>query len=87
MSVQGTCYSAAVLSRFDFSVAVNGTQSGSALRLYFNELNSHRAFAGSWIVTIPAGTNVLTVNGTKGEGTGPISFDPASDFINLTFKG
>lgn len=85
ISAQGTCYTDVANTRFAFDVQVNGN-STLYYQYYFNEAGSHRTWAGSWIVTLSPGSNVLTLVGDQTAGTGDIIFD-SNDFINMTFRG
>ena len=85
VSVQGTAYSTAVTTSLNYTIKVNGVSS-NVYKYYFTEANAVRGWSGSWVVTLPAGANTLTLVGSRGSGAGTIALDNGH-FINMTFRG
>lgn len=85
INVEGTAYSTGANTVFEFYADVNGTPLARR-RLMFNPSSQHLAFAGSWIVELPAEAVTIKLYGIRMAGAGTITMN-SDDFVNLTYFG
>lgn len=70
----------------DFWLEINGGTPTAHSRFYFNFGSMHQAISQSWALTLPPGSNVITLRASVRFGPGPLMTD-ANDSAGLSLVG